>query len=438
MGGDSTFAIRVWIALGIVSYVYGIVWLYWTFQSEDLTRGQFANNVVWYTAYIIWGPLPILRGWLLIHRFRRAAHRELIFMALCFGFLHLARCVLSIFTYSLVMPTPLLVALNFASYAFFSAVAVYVIAYAAAAWRGRYFKACGLTIYASSYLACACCSYAAWSVLVEAPGVATIYGFQTIFWAYIADLFRRLRRETKRRAAAVVARDLAAYDAIWATLSRDGDFVAQLADVEAALGGEREDPLAAPAAPGSALARALGKLRRARALAGTAKPRQYVDDLAVLFAQAAALNGHFQDLVAARVAVAGGRGAAAAVKSRARAIEKLYRSYNGDASRLVDLVRASVVYDDVAALATAIRTIRADPELVVVGRKNSLSLAHDSRTSAGYRNVALSILVIDPFTTSHGLETHVCELQLGLKDIEALRDDTGHANYIAWRDINAE
>ena len=47
MGGDSTFAIRVWIALGIVSYVYGIVWLYWTFQSEDLTRGQFANNVVW-------------------------------------------------------------------------------------------------------------------------------------------------------------------------------------------------------------------------------------------------------------------------------------------------------------------------------------------------------------------------------------------------------
>ena len=117
-------------------------------------------------------------------------------------------------------------------------------------------------------------------------------------------------QETKRRAATVVARDLAAYDAIWATLSRDGDFVAQLADVEAALGGEREDPLAAPAAPGSALARALGKLRRARALAGTAKPRQYVDDLAVLFAQAAALNGHFQDLVAARVAVAGGGGEA--------------------------------------------------------------------------------------------------------------------------------
>jgi hypothetical protein len=40
--------------------------------------------------------------------------------------------------------------------------------------------------------------------------------------------------------------------------------------------------------------------------------------------------------------------------------------------------------------------------------------------------------------TSLGLETHVCELQLGLKDIEALRDDTGHAHYIAWRDINAE
>ena len=62
-------------------------------------------------------------------------------------------------------------------------------------------------------------------------------------------------------------------------------------------------------------------------------------------------------------------------------------------------LRVGTHYDDVAALAAAIRTIRADPELVVVGRKNSLSLAHDSRTSAGYRNVALSILVIDPFTT---------------------------------------
>ena len=64
MGGDSTFAIRVWIALGIVSYVYGVVWLYWTFQSEVLTRGQFACDVFWYTTYIIMGPLPILRGWL--------------------------------------------------------------------------------------------------------------------------------------------------------------------------------------------------------------------------------------------------------------------------------------------------------------------------------------------------------------------------------------
>ena len=48
----------------------GVVWLYWTFQSEVLTRGQFACDVFWYTTYIIMGPLPILRGWLLIHRFR--------------------------------------------------------------------------------------------------------------------------------------------------------------------------------------------------------------------------------------------------------------------------------------------------------------------------------------------------------------------------------
>ena len=97
-----------------------------------------------------------------------------------------------------------------------------------------------------------------------------------------------------------------------------------------------------------------------------------------------------------------------------------------------------VVFEDVDALVEAIRRVRDDPELVLVGRKNSLSLAHDSTSSAGYRNVTLSVLVVDPFTTSQGLETHVCELQFGLKDVEALRNDAGHANYITWRDINAE
>ncbi|KAH8071167.1 hypothetical protein JL721_4600 [Aureococcus anophagefferens] len=77
-----------------------------------------------------------------------------------------------------------------------------------------------------------------------------------------------------------------------------------------------------------------------------------------------------------------------------------------------------------------------DSPLVVVGSKNSLTTAFDSKESAGYRNINLSVIVVDAFTFSHGPK-RTSELQLGLKSVEALRDEAGHANYIEWRDIKA-
>ena len=70
--------------------------------------------------------------------------------------------------------------------------------------------------------------------------------------------------------------------------------------------------------------------------------------------------------------------------------------------------------------------------------KNRLRLDYDSAGSAGYRNVALSLLVVDAFTMAHGVEHHVCELQLGLAAVDALKNEGGHRNYVAWRDARAE
>ncbi|KAK7242587.1 hypothetical protein SO694_00016025 [Aureococcus anophagefferens] len=245
----------------------------------------------------------------------------------------------------------------------------------------------------------------------------------------------------------VVAADRSRYDQLWERLTRGHEFVAKLDDLETAVGGavarEATPLLARPPVngrrpslePKTPRAKALEKLGYVRKITGSRKHMQVVDDLPVLLAQAAALNQHFQGLVAARV----GRGEhrVGAIKSRARAIEKLYRSYGGDASRLVDLVRTICKFDTLDDMISFVESLRDSP-LVVVGSKNSLTTAFDSKESAGYRNINLSVIVVDAFTFSHGLEAHVSELQLGLQSIEALRDEAGHAHYIEWRDIKAE
>ena len=76
--------------------------------------------------------------------------------------------------------------------------------------------------------------------------------------------------------------------------------------------------------------------------------------------------------------------------------------------------------------------------LAVLGSKNALSATFDSRENAGYRNINLSVIVVDSFTFSQGLDAHVCELQLGIAPMEKLRNEEGHANYIKWRDTKAE
>ena len=100
-------------------------------------------------------------------------------------------------------------------------------------------------------------------------------------------------------------------------------------------------------------------------------------------------------------------------------------------------MRTIVVFDDIDGVVAFVEALRDDPALVV-GSKNALSAAFDSRENAGYRNINLSVLVVDSLAFSQGLDAHVCELQLGIAPIEALRNEQGHANYIKWRDINAE
>ena len=81
-------------------------------------------------------------------------------------------------------------------------------------------------------------------------------------------------------------------------------------------------------------------------------------------------------------------------------------------SRLVDLCRQCIVFDELAGLAACLRAIRADPDVAVVRVKNRLDPAYDARRSAGYRSVALNLRVVGPLTEGLGVDLHVCEVQL--------------------------
>lgn len=180
-------------------------------------------------------------------------------------------------------------------------------------------------------------------------------------------------------------------------------------------------------------------LQEISAEANSDKPRQIIGDLVTLFAQAHELNEHFQECVAAWAkGITGSAPNFVEVKRRNRAIEKLFRSYSGDAARLVDLVRSSINFSTVDGLLEAVERIKADERVAVLKFKNRFDASYDSRDSAGFRNVALSLILVDEFTVSRGIDMHICELQLGLKFIDIIKNDNGHRRYVEWRDMLGE
>ena len=119
----------------------------------------------------------------------------------------------------------------------------------------------------------------------------------------------------------------------------------------------------------------------------------------------------------------------APVKSVERTYQKVIRSYNGDFSLVTDLVRCSVAYDTLAELADGMARLDADPQTVILQNKNRFDPDFHDRLSAGYKDVKLLVHVVG---VTHGF---VCEIQLHLKDIVAVKSGPGgHGAYVAARD----
>ena len=126
------------------------------------------------------------------------------------------------------------------------------------------------------------------------------------------------------------------------------------------------------------------------------------------------------------------------LKSTQRAIEKVIRSYGEDASRLVDVCRQCIVFDDLQGVSACLSKIAADTDVKLLRVKNRLDLAYNASLSGGYRDVNINLRFTTPAAALLGVETHVCELQLILRRIAELKREEGHQRYVTGRNLRAE
>ena len=152
-------------------------------------------------------------------------------------------------------------------------------------------------------------------------------------------------------------------------------------------------------------------------------------DIEALFQEADLLNPILQGKAESWAIQSNGTHHAAPVKGEERAIEKVYRSYDGDWKRLCDLVRTAIVLPSPQELTRCLNVIAADPnvELLVTNpSKMRLNPNYDAASNGGYRDVQLSLRL--PRATAHGISlgTHIVEIQLHLKPIYELKSDRGH------------
>lgn len=283
---------------------------------------------------------------------------------------------------------------------------------------------------------------------------------------FIAAVLMQRRQSVRNAADSKIKIDRDQYDKIWLELTADKDTAAQLLKLSSTLkhieaskpeenifseepedqeeNGDPEDleNQKYPEEPHlreKITASSKKMLREISADFNMTKPRQAIGDLVTLYAQAYAINENFQKCVTGwSDGIEGAIPNKAGVKKQSRAIEKLHRSYTGDASKLIDLVRSSIKFETVSSLIEAVERISADPKVAILQVKNRLNKNYDGRASAGYRNVSLSLIVVDEHTIKAGCQLHVCELQLGLKEIDKIKNDKGHKKYVQWRNLNAE
>ena len=159
---------------------------------------------------------------------------------------------------------------------------------------------------------------------------------------------------------------------------------------------------------------------RPHAVAGIGPQR--TADLDLLYRDAAVARTELEDLARAVASRHSGEAMVPPLKGRARAEEKIAAEYRGDASRLTDLARGSVIFDRFDQLEHAAAEV--ERQTKVVRKKDRFA-----KPASGYRDILYNI------EASNG---HVVELQLQLRAVQEVKSGSGHKLYDQIRTIEAK
>ncbi|MCL1056864.1 RelA/SpoT domain-containing protein [Shewanella gelidimarina] len=152
-------------------------------------------------------------------------------------------------------------------------------------------------------------------------------------------------------------------------------------------------------------------------------PRQTSANLDALYAKAPTAQQELANLLANISSQTQTKSILAGIKSRERAEAKVHNKLNNDASQLTDLVRASIVSNDIENLMQAFALVKADSQIIKV--KNRFAEPKDS----GYRD--LNLLVRLPESQM------IAEIQLHLSDIAEIKSGDEHEVYQQVQSLQA-
>lgn len=125
------------------------------------------------------------------------------------------------------------------------------------------------------------------------------------------------------------------------------------------------------------------------------------------------------------LAVAGVKLVIGPLKKLNRVCQKAAEKYEGNYSRVLDILRATIVCTTPAEIRAVLRAL---PALGALCRgKNRLHPCFDAQAQGGYRDILLNLRV---------LETgHICELQVSLLSLVDIKGSHGHADYRITRTV---
>jgi hypothetical protein len=244
---------------------------------------------------------------------------------------------------------------------------------------------------------------------------AAIFGFFSVLMTCLGVYLLRQRFQALSEAKNLALEDAARYNNLWASISNEAEFREAVRSLDLAWAKAMEGACAD------------AKLQRAR-------------DIEELFHCADMLNPLLQSKAEQWAKTSGGRHAAAPVKSEVRALQKVYRSYKTNWLKLCDLVRTALVFETIGQIQHCLEVIASDREielLKVDDAKQRFSLA-ETATSGGYRDVQLSLRLISTASVAAGTARHICEVQLHLQSISALKSEGGHKSYVRARNLRGE